>query len=189
MVLCIQRWISGILHSIWDWINAEPSPVSHAPHPAGRMEVVFSLSVFVFAITGLSAIVSRAAGDQLIVVAFAIAAGAFGACTSMLGSTRSRPMRSARGDIPFQPAWSSIMLKMVVGSGAAYVLYLLAKLGIVAGGPFPDLNYLADHGAGSASLVRTLSVADFGKLMAGCFLAGFAERWVGSTRPKSGDRS
>lgn len=184
-----QRWMTGWLRQAWNWKNAKQPTVSKTPRSSVRTEIVFSLSVLVFTATALNAIVSRAAGDQLAVLVFAIAAGAFGASTSMLGDPRTRPSGPAGRGFIAEPPWPSLLLRVVVGSAAAYLFYLLAKLDILAGGPFPHLNHLSDDGTGASRVVRIVSVADFARLMAGCFLAGFAERWARITRPRSGGRN
>ena len=184
-ILTRQGTLARLLRSVRDSLIVQRKAVGGGFDPMVRMEIVFSLSALVFLGTALTAIVLRAAGDQPIVVAFAAAAGAFGASTSILGAYRSRACREAGTDSP----GVSLLPRVVLGSGLAYLYYLFTKWGVLSGGPFPDLSHSVEVGTLYGTEARVLSVADFMKLMAGCFLAGFTERWFGFIRRGPGGRN
>ena len=178
--------LAEVFRRVWRWIIDDPRAASPSPRPSSRVESVFSLSVLAFAAAALVAIVSKSGGHDLIILVFALAAGAFGASTSIVGDRR--PQTLPADSAPAEPPWSTLMVKVAIGAAAAYLFYWLTSLGILAGGLFPDLGPVPDSGAGSAEVAR-VSVADFTKLMLGCFLAGFTERLGRLIPRRPADRS
>jgi len=138
----------------------------------------------------------------------AILAGCWGAAFSMLSSLRDRPAASDLDDLKLLRARWVLGSRLLIGAGAASVLYFFFVSGMVTGAAFPDFKAVtsvqtpaATSGPGStaspapasataAALPSTESgpapskvdaaiwLKFFSLLVVWCFVAGFSERLI-----------
>lgn len=156
-----------------------------SPKSSRRVEILLLLSTLGFVASALAGIVAEAGSDHFLILVFAGAAGAFGATASILGPRRAHAPAPRESITHDEPSWSSLALRVGVGAAAACLFYWLARVGVLGGGPFPALS----PQPAPLEAAAVISVADFTKLMLGCFAAGFAERILPFIRPKSAGRS
>jgi len=107
----------------------------------------------------------------------ASASGLWGAAFSMLTGLKGRLAASTFAELKLARSWSLIFARVLLGSGAAVVLFLFMRSGLLAGEAFPNLA--GDAASGGANVlpfpreVKMLSL-----LTVWCFIAGFSEKLV-----------
>ena len=107
----------------------------------------------------------------------ASAAGLWGAAFSMLTGLKGRLAASTFDQLKLARSWSMILARVLLGSGAAVVLYLFMRSGLLAGEAFPTLAGDAASG-GADPLPIPRDVKTLALLTVWCFIAGFSEKLV-----------
>lgn len=132
---------------------------------------LFILSLLVFAISVLLTLAfpNLKQFDMRLLVP-AVLAGCWGAAFSMLSSLRDRLDASDLDSLKVLRARWVLGSRVLIGAGAASVLYFFFVSGLVSGSAFPDLK------AADPSTVWQLNT--FGLLVVWCFIAGFSERLI-----------
>jgi hypothetical protein len=171
----------------------------------GRTELLFGIAIAIAVLTGI--IIDVWAIRPLTSewhAALAAAAGIWGATFSMLISLKKRVAASSLDELKPMRSWGMLLARVLVGMGAAVILFFFLKAKLLEGQLFPDLASAtsgADGGGGSQTGEVTqvmsgtgsrangsvLEIQDY-KLIVWCFLAGFSEKLVPNILAKSESR-
>jgi hypothetical protein len=100
----------------------------------------------------------------------AVLAGCWGAAFSMLSSLKDRLEASDLDALKVLRARWVLRSRVLIGAGAASVLYFFFVSGLVTGAAFPNLK--------AAMATTTWQLDTFALLVVWCFLAGFSERLI-----------
>jgi hypothetical protein len=111
--------------------------------------------------------------DLLLLLVPAMFAGAWGAAFSLLSNLQSRLKASELDDLKVIRAKSVILSRLLIGAGAASILYFFFVAGLlsslVSGAAIPEL---------SQNALQTDALKNLGLLVVWCFVAGFSERMI-----------
>jgi hypothetical protein len=132
---------------------------------------LFILSLLVFAISVLMTLAFPGLKqfDMRLLVP-AVLAGCWGAAFSMLSSLRDRLDATDLDGLKVLRARWVLGSRVLIGAGAASVLYFFFVSGLISGSAFPDLK--------SAAPSTVWQLNTFGLLVVWCFTAGFSERLI-----------
>ena len=106
----------------------------------------------------------------------AVLAGCWGAAFSMLSSLRDRLEVSDLDALKVLRARWVLGSRVLIGAGAASVLYFFFVSGLVSGSAFPDLHAASKLPA--ATDTSNWQLDTFALLVVWCFVAGFSERLI-----------
>jgi len=134
----------------------------------------FMISMVTFALIILSPYVwPFLKNDQLLLLVPAMFAGAWGAAFSLLSNLQSRLKASELDDLKVIRAKSVILSRLLIGAGAASILYFFFVSGLltslISGAAVPDLT---------TSSLQTDALKNLALLVVWCFVAGFSERMI-----------
>ncbi|MDQ2694199.1 MAG: hypothetical protein M3Z21_02255 [Pseudomonadota bacterium] len=132
----------------------------------------FAIALFAFALVGpnfnpFQAWLEHDAHLLLLVTG----AGIWGAAFSMLTGLKARMQTSSFNQLKVSRFWSMLVSRMLVGMGAALILYFFLKAGLLSGEMFPRKEDFHDVHGENGSVPQA-------KLIVWSFLAGFSERLV-----------
>ncbi len=96
-------------------------------------------------------------------------AGLWGAAFSMLTSLQSRIELCSFDDLKLARSWGMLFARLLVGAGAAGILYFFIVSELIDGQAFPETQTLLEGQTANGELA---------KLVVWCFLAGFSEKLV-----------
>ena len=130
---------------------------------------VLSLAVFAASVLLTLAFPSLKQFDLRLLVP-AVLAGCWGAAFSMLSSLRDRLEASDLDALKVLRARWVLGSRVLIGAGAASVLYFFFVSGLVSGSAFPDLK--------AATSSTDWQLNTFALLVVWCFIAGFSERLI-----------
>lgn len=102
-------------------------------------------------------------------ILLAALAGTWGATFSMLTGLKKRLEAASFDDLKLARSWSPLIARMLIGMGAALVLYFFFRSGLLKGEMFPNI---LDFGQ-NWDLKKESAV-----LIVWCFLAGFSEKFI-----------
>jgi hypothetical protein len=132
---------------------------------------LFILSLVVFALAVLLTLAFPGLKEfDLRLLVPAVLAGCWGAAFSMLSSLRDRLEASELDALKVLRARWVLGSRVLIGAGAASVLYFFFVSGLVSGSAFPDLKATAPS--------ATWELNTFAQLIVWCFIAGFSERLI-----------
>jgi hypothetical protein len=130
----------------------------------------FILSLAVFAIAVLLTVpYPELMKSDLRLLVPAVLAGCWGAAFSMLSNLKDRLDASELDDLKVLSALSILGSRLLIGAGAASILYFFFVAGLVTGTAFPDLRPKDQPEEWLAHLAL---------LVVWCFVAGFSERLI-----------
>lgn len=135
---------------------------------------LFIVSLFVFAVAVLVTLgfPSLQKLDLRLLVP-AVLAGSWGAAFSMLSSLRDRLEASELDALKVLRARWVLGSRVLIGAGAASILYFFFVSGLVTGSAFPELKPVAAGSTAPHVWLGTLAL-----LIVWCFIAGFSERLI-----------
>lgn len=143
--------------------------------------------VVVLAAAAILTVVFASITGQMGTLVFALLAGALGAEISVV---RRIPTLKDTEITALVGSWWSLVVPLLTGSVMAGFLYVAFMAGILTGDGggglftsnlFPNFRPVGQGDPLNLSIVlqiRPASIADFGKLVAWCFLSGYSERLV-----------
>ena len=122
-------------------------------------------------------------GFESYTMLLAAIAGCWGAAFSMLTGLKTRTDASKLEDLKLTRRFHLLLIKILVGVGAALILYFFLRSGLLKGDAFPDLSRRLPDNATGNCLGDTWNIWAF--LIVWCFLAGFSEKLVPSLLAKT----
>lgn len=141
-----------------------------------RTSTVFVLSVLVFFLALALAKFDLIPTD-IVLYATAITSGWFGAAFSMLIGLRDRLAQSGLDELRVNYRYDFLASRVVIGIGAAFILYFFLRAELLTGSIFPDLNN------------SVLSPKDASLFVIWTFIAGFSEKFVPNLLAKAEDKA
>ena len=143
-----------------------------------RTELVFIVSVGLLlacAFVLLKELANDAglAANHWWLIPFVGTAGAFGASFSMMASLKQRLADSNFEDLKLNRSILMVLARVLIGTGAGFLLFFFVKSGLLGGDAFPELG----KAAGGEAL-KTLTAVGFAKLFIWSFIAGFSEKLI-----------
>lgn len=142
-----------------------------------RTSSVFVLSVVVFFLA-LALAKFDLILQEVILYVTAITSGWFGAAFSMLIGLKDRLLQSSLDELRVNYRYDFLSSRVVIGIGAALILYFFLRADLLTGSIFPDLNNLNDLSPKDASLFVIWS-----------FIAGFSEKFVPNLLTKAEEKA
>ena len=141
-----------------------------------RTSTVFVLSVLVF-FMALALAKFDLIPTDIILYATAITSGWFGAAFSMLIGLRDRLAQSGLDELRVNYRYDFLASRVVIGIGAAFILYFFLRAELLTGSVFPDLNS------------SVLSPKDASLFVIWTFIAGFSEKFVPNLLAKAEEKA
>lgn len=141
-----------------------------------RTSSVFVLSVLVFFLALALAKFDLIPKD-IIMYATAISSGWFGAAFSMLISLKDRLLQSNLDELRVNYRYDFLASRVVIGIGAAFILYFFLRADLLTGSIFPNLNS------------SDLSPKDASLFVIWSFIAGFSEKFVPNLLTKAEEKA
>ena len=143
-----------------------------------RTELIFMVSVGLFlacVFVLLNQITNETglAENHWGLIPFVGMAGAFGASFSMMISLRQRLADSSFDDLKLNRSILMVLARVLIGTGAGFLLFFFVKSGLLGGEAFPVLGTEIGENA-----LKSMSAADFAKLFIWSFIAGFSEKLI-----------
>jgi hypothetical protein len=143
-----------------------------------RTELIFMVAVglflvCVFVLLGQITNEQGLGGNHWGLIPFVGTAGAFGASFSMMISLRQRLADSSFDDLKLNRSLLMVLARVLIGTGAGFLLFFFVKSGLLGGDAFPVLGEEVGHKA-----LESLSAMDFAKLFIWSFIAGFSEKLI-----------
>lgn len=142
-----------------------------------RTSSVFVLSVLVFFLALTLAKFDLILQDVILYVT-AITSGWFGAAFSMLIGLKDRLVQSDLDELRVNYRYDFLASRVVIGIGAALILYFFLRADLLTGSIFPDLNSVND-----------LSPKDTSLFVIWSFIAGFSEKFVPNLLTKAEEKA
>lgn len=142
-----------------------------------RTSLVFVLSVIVFSVA-LALAKLDLIPQEVSMYVTAISSGWFGAAFSMLIGLKDRLLQSDLEELRVNYRYDFLASRVVIGIGAAFILYFFLRADLLTGSIFPDLN----SGNG-------LSPKDTSLFVIWSFIAGFSEKFVPNLLTKAEEKA
>lgn len=114
---------------------------------------------------------------QLPGLVVAMVAGLFGASFSMLIQSHNRVAEGTLEDLSVAASWPTLLLRGLVGVGAATIFYFFFNSGLLEGNLWPELAQIGFDSL-TDSAPRVVPNQHLCLLVIWCFLAGFSETLV-----------
>lgn len=136
----------------------------------GRMFILVIL-LFVVVVLFFYGAEARLQSQIDLLILLAALAGTWGATFSVLTGLKKRMEEASFDDLKLARSWSLLLARVLIGMGAALVLYFFFRAGLLKGDMFPNISNIDSTVGGGLN-------KDSALLIVWCFLAGFSEKLV-----------
>lgn len=131
---------------------------------------MFILAILVFALVVWLYYAGTLPGSQInLLLLLAALSGTWGATFSMLIGLKKRLEQATFDDLKLARSWPLVLSRMLIGMGAALVLYFFFRAGLLRGDMFPSIENIDN----TSDLNKQPAL-----LIVWCFLAGFSEKLI-----------